>query len=112
MELEEFYHRHRSAGNMLQTATPEELCEFVRTVSNHFSTPMIVMDGLDEISNNRDDITRLLKNLNTPAGTTKTLFASRFEVDIGYELEDYAQVSIAARSSDLGSTLLPRSREE
>jgi hypothetical protein len=62
---------------------------------------MVVVDGLDEIVNNRADITRLLRSLNTATGSIKTLAASRPEVDIGYELEDFVQVSIAAMSTDL-----------
>lgn len=62
---------------------------------------MIVVDGLNEIVNNRADITKLLQSLNTATGSIKTLFASRPEIDIGYQLEDFVQVSIAAMSSDL-----------
>jgi len=62
---------------------------------------MIVVDGLDEITNDRAGVTRLLRSLNTVGGHIKTLFASRPEVDIGYELEKFVQVSIAAMSSDL-----------
>jgi hypothetical protein len=70
-------------------------------VAPHFESITIVVDGLDEISRNRANVTRLLRGLNTPGGNTKTLFASRPEIDIGYELEDYIPVSIAAMSTDL-----------
>lgn len=95
--------------------TPEELCDLIRKVSKHFQTTMIVADGLDEITNNRADVTRLLRSLNTESGKIKTLFASRPEIDIGYELEDFAQVPIAAMSSDLrlyvASEIEKRTRE-
>ena len=81
--------------------TPEELCQLIRKLSEYFETAMIVVDGLDEITNDRAGVTRLLRSLNTVGGHIKTLFASRPEVDIGYELEDFVQVSIAAMSSDL-----------
>jgi len=81
--------------------TPEELCELIRKISKHFQTSMIIVDGLDEITNNRADVTRLLRSLNTENGQVKTLFASRPEVDIGYELEDFVQIPIAAMSTDL-----------
>ena len=67
----------------------------------HFESVTIVVDGLDEISRNRANVTSLLRGLNTPGGNTKTLFASRPEIDIGYELEDFVSVSIAAMSTDL-----------
>jgi hypothetical protein len=77
---------------------------------------MIVVDGLDEITNNRADVTRLLRSLNTQGGQVKTLFASRPEVDIGYELEHFNQVSIAAMSTDLrlyvASEIERRTREK
>jgi hypothetical protein len=76
---------------------------------------MIVVDGLDEITNNRAEVTRHLSSLNAEDGKIKTLFASRPEVDIGYELEDFVQVSIAAMSSDLrlyvASEIEKRTRE-
>lgn len=62
---------------------------------------MIIVDGLDEITNHRADVTRLLRSVNTEGGHIKTLFASRPEIDISYELEDFVQISIAAMSSDL-----------
>jgi hypothetical protein len=62
---------------------------------------MIIVDGLDEIINDRADVTRLLRSINTEGGQIKTLFASRPEVDISYKLESFVQVSIAAMSSDL-----------
>jgi hypothetical protein len=101
-ELSEFYEEHRDhAGHFARTPTSEELCELIKKVSKHFLTTMIIVDGLDEITNDRADVTRLLRSLNTGGGHVKTLFASRPEVDIGYELEDFVQISIAAMSSDL-----------
>jgi len=81
--------------------TTEALCQLIRKLSEYFETAMIVVDGLDEITNDRAGVTRLLRSLNTVGGHIKTLFASRPEVDIGYELEKFVQVSIAAMSSDL-----------
>ena len=81
--------------------TPEGLCDLIRNVSKHFPTTMIVVDGVDEITHNRAEVTGLLRSLNTASGTIKTMFASRPEIDIGYELEDFVQISIAAMSSDL-----------
>jgi hypothetical protein len=62
---------------------------------------MIVVDGLDEITHDRAGVTRDLSSLNSEGGKIKTLFASRPEVDIGYELGNFVRVSIAAMSSDL-----------
>ena len=71
---------------------------------------------MDEITNNRADVTRLLRSLNTEGGNIKTLFASRPEVDIGYELEDFVQLSIAAKSTDIrlyvASEIERRTREK
>lgn len=81
--------------------TSKELCGLIRNLSKHFHTTIIVVDGLDEITHSRAEVTRDLSSLNSKGGKIKTLFASRPEVDLGYELEDFVQVSIAAMSSDL-----------
>ena len=95
--------------------TPEELCDLIGKASTHFKNAMIVVDGLDEISEDRADITRFLRDLNDPSRSIKTLFASRPEVDIGHVLEDFEKISIAAMSSDLrlyvGSEIQRRTRE-
>jgi len=76
---------------------------------------MVVVDGLDEISEDRADVTRMLRSLNDSSNSVKTLFASRPEIDIGYALEDCENISIAARSSDLrlyvGSEIEKRTKE-
>lgn len=100
-QLTEFYQDHTVDSHTDRDPTPEELCELISSISKYFQTTMIVVDGLDEITNNRADVTRLLRSLNTQGGQVKTLFASRPEVDIGYELEHFNQVSIAAMSTDL-----------
>lgn len=81
--------------------TSEELCGLIRSLSKYFHTTMIIVDGLDEITHDRAGVARDLSSLNSEGGKIKTLFASRPEVDIGYELGNFVQVSIAAMSSDL-----------
>jgi hypothetical protein len=114
-ELTEFSHDHTMSDGAMRSHTPEEICELVVKMSKHFQTTMIVVDGLDEIANNRANVTKLLRSLNTSNGSIKTLFASRPEIDIGYELEEFVQLSIAAMSSDLGlyvaSEIEKRTRE-
>jgi len=100
-ELSEFCRCHKTSGGSTRNPTPEELCGLIRNLSKHFQTTIIVIDGLDEITNYRAEVTRDLSSLNSEGGKIKTLFASRPEVDLGYELEDFVQVSIAAMSSDL-----------
>jgi len=100
-DLENFYKTHLSRDSVLREATPKGICELIRTVSARFKTVMIIVDGLDEISMKRAEITKCLCSLNTPTCTIKTIFASRLEVDIRDELEEYTDISIAARSTDL-----------
>ncbi|KAH9208786.1 hypothetical protein DL95DRAFT_345079, partial [Leptodontidium sp. 2 PMI_412] len=100
-QLSEFIEDHTANDGTSRTHTPEELCELIRNLSKYSQTTLIIVDGLDEIANGRADVTKLLGSLNTMDGLIKTLFASRLEIDIGYQLEDYFQVSIAAMSSDL-----------
>jgi len=115
-QLARFYQDHTVDSHTNRAPTPEELCELISIISKYFQTTMIVVDGLDEITNNRADVTRLLRSLNTGGGQVKTLFASRPEVDIGYVLEPFNQVSIAAMSTDLrlyvASEIERRTREK
>ncbi|PMD31117.1 hypothetical protein L207DRAFT_592050 [Hyaloscypha variabilis F] len=115
-ELGEFCLDHTTGYGSVRVPTPEEVAELIRKISKHFQTTMIIVDGLDEITNDRAYVTRLLRDLNTEGGHIKTLFASRPEVDIGYELEDFVQISIAAMSSDIrlyvASEIERRTREK
>lgn len=83
------------------SATTEDFCEFIVELSKNFTSTSIVVDGLNEVAEDRVEVTRLLQTLNKPSGTIKTLFASRNEVDIRSMLADYPSISIAARSDDL-----------
>ncbi|TGO47906.1 hypothetical protein BCON_0259g00150 [Botryotinia convoluta] len=100
-QLEAFCEKHHMTENTQGSATTDDLCEFIVELSRNFSTTSIVVDGLDEIAEDRAEVTRLLKSLNKPSGTIKTLLASRNEVDVRIVLEDYPCVSIAAKSGDL-----------
>jgi hypothetical protein len=85
----------------MRDATVEELSGLILKLALRFKSTMIIVDGLDEISKNRTDVTQLLRELNKPSSKIKSLFASRLEVDIKCHLADYVQISIAAMSSDL-----------
>ncbi|KAF5870500.1 putative ankyrin repeat protein [Botrytis fragariae] len=100
-QLEAFCEKHHMTETTQGSATTDDLCEFIVELSRNFSTTSIVVDGLDEIAEDRAEVTGLLKSLNKPSGTIKTLLASRNEVDIRNILEDYPCVSIAAKSGDL-----------
>ncbi|TVY43645.1 Vegetative incompatibility protein HET-E-1 [Lachnellula subtilissima] len=99
--LTTFYRDHVTKDRQIRASTSEELCDLIVKVSAQFQNTMIVVDGLDEISRDRADITRFLRGLNDHSRSVKTLFASRPEVEIGHVLEDFKEISIAAMSSDL-----------
>jgi hypothetical protein len=99
--LREFYQSRVTRDHTIRAPTSADICQLITKVVTHFESVTIVVDGLDEISRNRANVTSLLRGLNTPGGNTKTLFASRPEIDIGYELEDFVSVPIAAMSTDL-----------
>ncbi|TVY14283.1 Vegetative incompatibility protein HET-E-1 [Lachnellula arida] len=65
--LTTFYQDHVTQDRQIRTSTPEELCDLIARISAHFQNTMIVVDGLDEISENRADITRFLQSLNDPS---------------------------------------------
>lgn len=66
----------------------------------HNDESMIVVDGLDEISTGRSDVTRLLAVLSSCANI-KVILSSRPEIDIKRHLSSFAPISIAACSADL-----------
>ncbi|ERF71769.1 hypothetical protein EPUS_01684 [Endocarpon pusillum Z07020] len=93
------YHSHQDPSPRLPK--PEKLLELLHAVVRPFSVAAVIIDGIDEISSNRLEATELLRCINQPHGSIRTLFASRCEIDIEECLDDYERVSIAARSSDL-----------
>lgn len=101
MQLESFCETHHMTEITQGSATTDNFCEFIVDLSRNFSTTSIIVDGLDEIAEDRAEVTRLLKSLNNPSGTIKTLLASRNEIDIRNVLANYPSVSIAAKSGDL-----------
>ncbi|KAL8751138.1 MAG: hypothetical protein Q9199_006626 [Rusavskia elegans] len=81
---------------------PQELRDLICNLTISFNQATIVVDGLDECVN-AGEVTELLASLNQEEKETniKTLFLSRNEVEIREYLEGYAEIAIAARSSDL-----------
>ncbi|KAH6716392.1 hypothetical protein BKA61DRAFT_342569 [Leptodontidium sp. MPI-SDFR-AT-0119] len=100
-DLTTFYEEHVSPDRSIRTPSPEELCELISKLSKHFDTAMIVVDGLDEITHGRADVSRFLASLTVTSPSIKALFSSRPEIDIGHVLSDYPTISIAAQSSDI-----------
>lgn len=97
----EYTQKHSNNDATLRNHTLKELCDLIRETSTYFKTTMIIVDGLDEIDNDRVKVINLLKSLNAPYSSIKTLFVSRYEVDIKYELQDYIRIGVAATSVDL-----------
>lgn len=100
-DLADFYKSHIKVNAPPRPPSAKGLYGLIIKLSARFQTTMIIVDGLDEIAKDRADVAQLLRNLYVNSTSVKTLFASRLEVDIGHVLEDFVQVSIAARSSDL-----------
>jgi hypothetical protein len=100
-DLAAYYNLHERSDGSLKDRTEEGLRDLISKLALHFKSTMIIVDGLDEISKDRTEVTQLLQELNKPSGRVKSAFASRPEVDIRCHLEDYVQISIAAMSSDL-----------
>ncbi|KAF2260870.1 ankyrin [Lojkania enalia] len=77
------------------------LRELIRDMAQHFEDVAILVDGLDECGKFTVQVVELLVNLSTITPNIKSLFLSRDELHIRDNLEEYVQVSIAAKSSDL-----------
>ena len=98
--LEKFYTAHIGIDGLERRATPDELCELIRSFAMHLDELMIVVDGLDEISRGRSDVTRFLAEL-TSCVSIKVILSSRPEIDIKRHLSSFDPISIAACSADL-----------
>ncbi|KAL9005496.1 MAG: hypothetical protein Q9188_001733 [Gyalolechia gomerana] len=81
----------------------QELRDLILDITSCFDSATIIVDALDECGSNAVEVTELFVSLHpTDKETTiKTLVLSRNEEEIRQCLEGYAQVAIAARSSDL-----------
>jgi hypothetical protein len=99
--LEALYQTHKLKDQSTKAPTVDELCELLQQMTSFFNSAMIIVDGLDEISQNRAEVAAILTSLNKPGSTIKTLFSSRREFDLEHPLREYVSISIAAMSSDL-----------
>ena len=102
-KLRAFYEKHNPADRPCGELSLERLRDLLVEMASSFNTAMIVVDALDECGIQNKLVARLLSSLNSSseAGNIKTLFLSRDEEEIREVLEEYDQVSIAARGSDL-----------
>ncbi|KAL8686200.1 MAG: hypothetical protein Q9218_007275 [Villophora microphyllina] len=82
---------------------PQQLCDLISDVTRGFDRTTVIVDGLDECGVHSVEVTELLASLNSrdKKTTIKTLFLSRDEIDIREYLQDYVELAIAAKSSDL-----------
>lgn len=102
-KLRAFFEKHNPADRPFVEFSLGSLRDLLVEIALSFNATMIIVDALDECGTQSKYVTRLLSGLigNNEAGNIKTLFLSRNEEDIREILEDYDQVSIAARGSDL-----------
>lgn len=72
-ELETFCESNNITEHTRGSATTENFCEFVVELSKNFTSTSIVVDGLDEVTEDRAEVARLLQSLNRLSGTIRTL---------------------------------------
>jgi len=96
-----FYESHYQPSGSYRSPNPESLLQILHQITNLFSCTTVLVDGLDEISNNRFDAINVLQRIQQDHSRVRILYASRRETDIEQSLGEYEQVSIVARSSDL-----------
>lgn len=101
-KLRRFYEIHNPEHRLDFKYDSEDLLNLVMAATSGFDCAMIIVDGLDECGKNAPLVIDSLNTLsNDKNRTVKTLFLSRDEIEVRERLENYAKVSIAARSSDL-----------
>lgn len=101
-KLERFYDRYNIDGRPSTLPILEELRDLVSDLTKGFDNALVIVDGLDECSGDRSVVIGLLTSLmDVPRTNVKCMFASRDEYDIRIALEDYVDISIAAKGTDL-----------
>ena len=98
-----FYEKYNPADRSSIEFSLEDLRDLVVTMASGFNNAMIIVDALDECGTQSKSVARLLSDLHSSdeAGSIKTLFLSRDEEEIREVLDNYKQMSLAAKSSDL-----------
>lgn len=99
-KLEEFYEVH-SADEKASLPTQGDFVSLLLDMSEDVEDALILVDALDECLAERVNVVKLLRDLNIRSGNIKTLFASRDEVDISFQLQGYTTVSMADNTSDI-----------
>lgn len=81
----------------------EELRDLIKNMTSNSDSTMILVDGLYVCGHSTSLVVELLAGLNADEDNSdvKTLFLSRDEHHIRDWLDDYSQISIAARGNDL-----------
>lgn len=103
-ELDLLYSERNEKAKHPALPTGEELDKFLRRLSTSFDSVMVIVDGLDEISDPEEQskVLKVLSTLNTPTdGSIKVIYTSRDEIDIKQYFSESKGISIAARGNDL-----------
>ena len=101
-QLKDFCVNHGQKQSLEIASSPQQLGSLLQSMTRNISKVFIVVDALDECADTRPQVLEALKELYiSPDGNIKALYTSRNEIDIEEALQDFKQVQIAARSSDL-----------
>lgn len=103
-ELDSFYSEHNEKAKHPALPTAEEFDKLLRRLSTLFDTVMVIVDGLDEISDpeERSKVLTTLSSLCSPTdGSIKVIYSSRDEIDIKQNFASFDKISITARGNDL-----------
>jgi hypothetical protein len=103
-ELDLFYSDRNEKAKHPVLPTAEELDKLLRRLSTSFESVMIIVDGLDEISDPEElsKVLSTLSSLTSPTdGSIKVIYTSRDEIDIKRHLPEFETICIAARGKDL-----------
>jgi Fungal N-terminal domain of STAND proteins/NACHT domain len=100
-QLQRYHEELNPSGNLPKQIDPVQLLELILQMANHFENVAIIVDGLDECGKMTSAVAGFLVDLGARGKNIKTLILSRNEQHIRDFLDDYEQISIAARSGDL-----------
>lgn len=101
LKLQAYHDTLSTPSRLPKPSTTESLLKLIGEMAIDFNEVAILIDGLDECGDMTESVVGSLVGLENSAATIKTLFASRDEQSIRYQLEDHEKLSVSARTEDL-----------
>ncbi|KAB2104390.1 hypothetical protein AG0111_0g7901 [Alternaria gaisen] len=101
--LKGYDNKIRPQNQLRRSPEVEELVDLLRKMSDLFEDVRLIVDGLDECTENAGEVANTLRSLGDGHAVISLCLLSRDEIDIRAELEDpmFGHIEIAAHTEDI-----------